>query len=101
MYTALIQGLCKNRQIFKASKFFSDMQFIGLKPDVLTYAIITCGFFGAKHMVNVMILQADMLKMGIIPNGTIYQALDRGYREIGDLRSALRCSEDLLKSGLG
>ncbi|GFZ03565.1 pentatricopeptide repeat (PPR) superfamily protein [Actinidia rufa] len=89
MYTALIQALCKDGKIFKASKFFRDMRYFSMKPDVPIYTIIIQGHFLAKHKFDVKMLQADMLKMGIMPSTIIYQVLSRGYREIGDLESSV------------
>ncbi|GJR40753.1 pentatricopeptide repeat-containing protein [Tanacetum coccineum] len=100
LYTSLIYGLCNDGQIFKASKFFSDMRSIGLKADVELYAVVTQCHFKAKHMLDVLMLHADMLKLGLIPNEVIYGVFARGYREIGDYKSAFRCSDDLLHSGL-
>ncbi|KAD2275738.1 hypothetical protein E3N88_41498 [Mikania micrantha] len=96
LYTSLIHGLCNNGQIFKASKFFTEMRSIGLKPDVELYAVITQWHFKTKHVHDVTMLHADMLKMGVIPNDIIYGVFARGYREIKDYKSAFRCSDDLL-----
>lgn len=101
MYTALIQGLCTDGRIFKASKFFSDMRCSGLRPDVFTCIVIIQGHFRAMHLRDVMMLQADILKMGIIPNSSVYRVLAKGYEESGYLKSALRCSEDLSGIGIG
>lgn len=46
-------------------------------------------------MIDVMMLHADMVKMGVIQNTFIYRVLSRGYRENGYLKSALMCSEHL------
>jgi len=101
MYTTIIQGLFSDGQIFKATKFFSDMRCYGLRPDIVTYIIMLQGHFQAKHMLDVMMLHADMLKMGVMPNAVMYHVLARGYRENEHLKSAHRCSEDSLDAGLG
>ncbi|KAK4836274.1 hypothetical protein QYF36_020800 [Acer negundo] len=75
MYTSIIQALCNDGRIFKASKFFSDMRFDGLRPDVITYVVMLQGHFQAKHMPDVMMLHADMIKMGIMPNADTNEVL--------------------------
>ncbi|KAI9157514.1 hypothetical protein LWI28_023825 [Acer negundo] len=75
MYTSIIQALCNDGRIFKASKFFSDMRFDGLRPDVITYVVMLQGHFQAKHMPDVMMLHADMIKMGIMPNAVTNEVL--------------------------
>ncbi|KAI9157449.1 hypothetical protein LWI28_022772 [Acer negundo] len=98
MYTSIIQALCNDGRIFKASKFFSDMRFDGLRPDVITYVVMLQGHFQAKHMPDVMMLQADMIKMGIMPNAVTNEVLASGYQENRYLKSAFRCFEDLKRN---
>lgn len=76
------------------------MRCYGLRPDAFTYIIMLQGHFQAKHVLDVMMLHADMLKMGIIPNAVIYQVLAKGYQANDYLKSAQRCSEDLLDFGV-
>lgn len=95
MYAILIQGLCKDGQIFKATKFFAEMKWNGFKPDMLVYVTMLQAHFQSKHMIDVMMLHADMVKMGVMQNTCIYHVLSRGYRENGYLKSALMCSEHL------
>ena len=101
MYTSLIQSLCKDGQIFEASKIFSDMRCSGLIVDVPSYIVILEGHFQAKHLIDVMMLHADMIKRGIMPSIAINLVIARGYQEIADLISALKRSEDLAVQGLG
>ncbi|XWS47993.1 hypothetical protein CRYUN_Cryun13aG0033500 [Craigia yunnanensis] len=101
MYTSLIQALYKDGHIFEASKIFSDMRCSGLILDVPSYIVNLEGHFQAKHLIDVMMLHADLIKMGIMPSIAINLVIARGYQEIGDLRSALKCSEDLAVQGLG
>lgn len=100
MYAILIQGLCKDGQIFKATKFFTEMRCKGFLPDRAVYVAMLQGHFRFKHMLDVMMLHADILKMGIMLNSTIYRVLSRGYRERGDLIPARMCSEHLMEYGI-
>ncbi|KAM7266856.1 hypothetical protein ACFE04_009022 [Oxalis oulophora] len=68
MYAALIQGLCEDFQLFKASKFFLDMRRYGLFPDLLMYNVMLRGQYQAEHRLDVMMLHADIVKMGLTPN---------------------------------
>ncbi|EEF47834.1 pentatricopeptide repeat-containing protein, putative [Ricinus communis] len=104
VYNSLIDGYCKEGnmekalEIFKATKFFSDMRRNGLRPDALAYAVMLQGHLNAKHMADVMMLHADMIKMGIVPNEVTSQVVRRGYQDNGYLKSALWCSRDLTES---
>lgn len=89
-YTALIQGLSVDSRIFEAIKFFLDMRVSGLRPDAFTYIVMLKGHFLAKHELGIMMLHADMTKMGIIPSADISPVLCRAYQEIGDLKSAAK-----------
>ncbi|GAA0187507.1 hypothetical protein LIER_34795 [Lithospermum erythrorhizon] len=82
VYTALIQGLCKDGRILKASKFFLDMRRNGLKPDEYTYSILIEGHFIAERVCSLMMLHADMLKMGIKLNDALCKLLGMAYNNI-------------------
>ncbi|KAL0355540.1 UNVERIFIED_CONTAM: hypothetical protein Sradi_4000900 [Sesamum radiatum] len=71
------------------------MRSSGLQPQVSDYAAIIQGHFGAKHVLPVMMLKADMVKMGILPNAFIYKVLDRGYQEMAYFASAQKCRDHL------
>ncbi|KAK9198657.1 hypothetical protein WN944_013843 [Citrus x changshan-huyou] len=101
MYAAIIQALCYDGQILKASKLFSVMRSDNLRPDNCTYTIMLRGLLRAKRMLDVMMLLADMIKMGIVPDAVINQVMARGYQENGDLKSAFHCSEFLKNRELG
>ncbi|KAK8652374.1 hypothetical protein V6N13_061393 [Hibiscus sabdariffa] len=101
MYTSLIQAMCKEGRVLEASKIFLDLRCCGLMVDGPLYIVMLEGHFQAKHMIDVMMLHADMIKMGIMPSIAINMVMARGYQEIGDLGSALRCSEDLAVQSLG
>ncbi|RDX76971.1 Pentatricopeptide repeat-containing protein, partial [Mucuna pruriens] len=100
MYAILIQGLCKDGRVFKAAKFFAEMRWNGFKPDMLVYVTMLQAHFQFKHMVDVMMLHADMLKMGVMQNTSIYRVLSRGYGANGYLKSAHMCSEQLMEYGI-
>ncbi|KZV23300.1 pentatricopeptide repeat-containing protein [Dorcoceras hygrometricum] len=100
MYSALIDGLCKDGRIFKASKFFSDLRRSRLRPEISDYAVLVKGHSISKHVVDVMMLQADMLKLGMLPNAFLYKLLHRGYQGMGDGASALKCHDESLNSSL-
>jgi pentatricopeptide repeat protein len=97
MYAVLIQGLCKDGHVFKATKFFAEMRGSGFKPDTGLYVIMLEAHFRFKHMIDVMMLHADMLKMGVIRNSSIYRVLSRGYKENEYLKPAQMCSEHLME----
>jgi pentatricopeptide repeat protein len=99
MYAALIQGLCKDGHIFKATKFFKEMRCSGFKPDMVLYVIMLEAHFRFKHMFDVMMLHADMLKMGVLRNTSIYRVLTRVYEENGGLKPDRMCSEHLMDYG--
>ncbi|KAJ0104899.1 hypothetical protein Patl1_18794 [Pistacia atlantica] len=104
MYTSLIQALCKDGRILRASKFFSDMRKDGFSPDAIAYTVMLRGHFQAKHMLDVMMLHADMIKTGILPNAVIYRIIAQGYQENGPLaissrRGAASFSALALRSG--
>lgn len=82
MYAVLIRGLCKDGYIFKATKFFKEMRCSGFKPDLVLYVIMLEAHFRFKHMVDVMMLRADMLKVGVLRNTSACRALSTGYREL-------------------
>ncbi|RYR45054.1 hypothetical protein Ahy_A08g041301 isoform A [Arachis hypogaea] len=94
-YAILVQGLCKDGQIFKATKFFADMRHNGFQPDMLVYVIMLQAHFRYKHMLDVMMLHADMVKTGVVQNASVHRVLSRGYQENGYLRSAHLCSDHL------
>ncbi|KAL2248393.1 UNVERIFIED_CONTAM: hypothetical protein Sindi_2691600 [Sesamum indicum] len=75
----IVEFSAETGQTFKASKFFSDMRSSGLQQEVSDYAAIIQAHFGAKHVLPVIMLKVDMVKMGILPNAFIYKVLDRGY----------------------
>ncbi|KAB1216744.1 hypothetical protein CJ030_MR4G003868 [Morella rubra] len=100
LYTTIIHGLLGDGRIFKATKFFSDMRCYGLRPDIFTYVIMLHGHRQFKHVLDVMMLHADMLKMGFIPNAVIYNVLAKCYQENEDLKSAQKCAEDLCDAAL-
>ncbi|KAL6548156.1 hypothetical protein OROGR_008577 [Orobanche gracilis] len=91
-YSILIGALCRNGRVFQASKFFRDMRRNGLWPEVSDYAAVTKGHFGARHVFAVM-MQADMLKMGTLPNAYIHKVLNRGYQGMAYFASAEKCHE--------
>lgn len=55
----------------------------GLRPDALVYAVMLQGHLNAKHMIDVMMLYADMIKMGVVPNQVSYWILSGVMERIG------------------
>lgn len=87
-FTCLIQGLCQNGYILRASRCFSDMRSSGITPDLWSYVSMLNGHLQEKHFTDIMMLHCDMIKTGILPNLTVNQLLTRFYQENGYLRSA-------------
>ncbi|MQL83863.1 hypothetical protein Taro_016366 [Colocasia esculenta] len=66
-YMALIYGLYRDAQHFKAGRFFALMRESGMVPDVSTYAALMRGQCQFRYLLNAMMLHADMLKAGVMP----------------------------------
>uniref|UniRef100_A0A1J3H4P3 Pentatricopeptide repeat-containing protein n=2 Tax=Noccaea caerulescens TaxID=107243 RepID=A0A1J3H4P3_NOCCA len=87
-FTCLIQGLCQNGYILRATRFFSDMRSGGITPDLWSYVSMLKGHLQEKRIIDTMMLHCDMIKTGILPNLVANQLLARLYQENGYLRSA-------------
>ncbi|XP_006282008.2 pentatricopeptide repeat-containing protein At5g61400 [Capsella rubella] len=87
-FTCLIQGLCQNGYILRASRCFSDMRSGGIIPDIWSYISMLKGHLQEKRNTDIMMLHCDMIKTGTLPNLLVNQLLARFYRENGYLRSA-------------
>ncbi|CAK7323756.1 unnamed protein product [Dovyalis caffra] len=93
-YNSLINGYCKEGNMEKALEVYSQMT-KSVKPDVITFSTLNDGYCKAgnvqsatslysemviksivpdrghltvKHLIGVMMLHADVIKMGIMPN---------------------------------
>lgn len=66
-YMALIYGFYRAGQYFKSGRFYMAMRKSGLVPDVITYLILMRGQCQMGYVLNAMMLQADMLKIGAMP----------------------------------
>lgn len=51
----------------------------GLRADVLTYMIIILDNFRAQHVDDVLMLLADIVKLGFLPKRTVDNVLFRAY----------------------
>ncbi|KAK4370896.1 hypothetical protein RND71_010371 [Anisodus tanguticus] len=118
-YTCLVDGFLKNGMIsdainfffkisssgstgveyFEANKFFVDLRRNGLYPDLPTYAMMVQRHFEARHITRVMMLKADMLKTGFMPNPCMYKVLLKGYQDMVDLSSTSKCYKELKDLG--
>ncbi|CAE6252948.1 unnamed protein product [Arabidopsis arenosa] len=87
-FTCLIEGLCQNGYILRASRFFSDMRSVGVTPDIWSYVSMLKGHLREKRITDTMMLHCDMIKTGILPNLMVNQLLAMFYQENGCLRSA-------------
>lgn len=63
------------------------MRFHGLQPDEFTYGAMLQGHVQAEHIIDLMMLQADMIKIGLIRTTCICRILARGYLESGYWKS--------------
>ncbi|EFH40990.1 pentatricopeptide repeat-containing protein [Arabidopsis lyrata subsp. lyrata] len=87
-FTCLIEGLCQNGYILRASRFFSDMKSGGVTPDIWSYVSMLKAHLREKRITDTMMLHCDMIKTGILPNLMVNQLLAMFYQENGYLRSA-------------
>nr|XP_007138164.1 hypothetical protein PHAVU_009G185600g [Phaseolus vulgaris]ESW10158.1 hypothetical protein PHAVU_009G185600g [Phaseolus vulgaris] len=83
--SCIIDGLLKDGKIKDAIKLFlektragcsggkMDIRCNGFIPDMLVYVTMLQTHFQSKHMVDVMMLHADMMKMGVMPNTFLYR----------------------------
>ncbi|KAJ4877460.1 Pentatricopeptide repeat-containing protein [Raphanus sativus] len=87
-FTCLIQGLCQNGYILRATRLFSDMRSGGVTPDLQSYVSMLKGHLQEKRVIDTMMLHCDMIKTGILPNLVVNQFLAMLYQENGYQRSA-------------
>lgn len=66
-YMALIYAMYRAGQYFKSGRFYMSMRKSGLVPDVVTYLLLMRGQCQMGYVLNAMMLQADMLKVGALP----------------------------------
>ncbi|KAJ8563202.1 hypothetical protein K7X08_031654 [Anisodus acutangulus] len=100
-YTCLVDGFLKNGMISDAINFvFENKQFwIYRSRNLPTYAMMVQHHFEARHITRVMMLKADMLKTGFMPNPCMYKVLLKGYQDVVDLSSTSKCYKELKDLG--
>ncbi|XP_009111991.1 pentatricopeptide repeat-containing protein At5g61400 isoform X2 [Brassica rapa] len=87
-FTCLIQGLCQNGYVLRATRLFSDMRSGGITPDMQSYVSMLKGYLQEKRVIDTMMLHCDMIKTGVLPNLVVNQFLAMVYQENGYLRPA-------------
>ncbi|KAG2241367.1 hypothetical protein Bca52824_096650 [Brassica carinata] len=88
-FTCLIQGLCQNGYILRATRLFSDMRSGGITPDLPSYVSMLKGHLREKRVIDTMMLHCDMIKTGVLPNLVVNQFLAMIYQENGDIQDQL------------
>ncbi|XP_060210797.1 pentatricopeptide repeat-containing protein At5g62370-like [Lycium barbarum] len=75
MYTALINGHSKNRDMKMAMMVFLRMLKLGCEPDKYTYNTLINGFINLGMFDKVRVLHQQMVEFGLEPDGVSYQIL--------------------------
>ena len=60
----------------------------GVKPDIVLYTIMIRGLAEADRVSNALNLLHDIIEMGLVPNAYSYNAVIRGFCDLGLLDNA-------------
>jgi pentatricopeptide repeat protein len=104
LYTTLIKGLAREQKVDEAMEIFKQMQNEkDIKPDLITFSILLRANFDVGRLEVGLGLVELMLKMGVQPDGVIFNNMLAGCAKFGGKSSvvlARRIYADMGASGL-
>ncbi|KAL9401591.1 hypothetical protein Peur_005440 [Populus x canadensis] len=96
VYTALLDGLCKNNCIGAAKKLFDEMQDKNTIPDKIAYTVIIDGNLKHGNFQEALNMRIKMMEMGIELDLHTCTALAWGLSQCGQVQQARKFLAEMI-----
>ncbi|XP_052311078.1 putative pentatricopeptide repeat-containing protein At2g02150 [Populus trichocarpa] len=100
VYTALLDGLCKNNCIGAAKKLFDEMQDKNTIPDRIAYTVIIDGNLKHGNFQEALNMRIKMMEMGIELDLHTCTALAWGLSQCGQVQQARKFLAEMFGKGI-
>ncbi|KAL2538139.1 Pentatricopeptide repeat-containing protein [Forsythia ovata] len=95
LYTSLVHGWCRARNISEAERVFHEMKLAGIKPDVYTYTIVIDALCRCGQITRAHDVFAEMIRMGCDPNAVTFNNLMRVHVKAGRTEKVLQVYDQM------